>query len=241
MLHKSLLCVNVLALVGLGCVKPQPGNYFPLTPNSTWTYEVTSHSQELQYQVIDRVVGVEFVPLLRHSGIVVDERYNVDEGGTRPLVYSTRNGYLTRLDGLHYDHQVIAVPPWGRSEDVKFLPSALTANLAWRSVGWPFGRLPGSFDLRESHHTFAEPEEVIVAAGHFKDCIRVDTRALFEGGPHTRFKTTVRLFYSDWYAPEVGLVKSVAKEGPADGAETERVELIRFKVAAKTAIASSAR
>jgi hypothetical protein len=117
----------------------------------------------------------------------------------------------------------------------------LIPNVSWHSVGTPYGRLPGSFHLREFHHTFAEPEAVIVAAGHFRQCIRIDTRAIFEGGPYARFNEGVRLYYSDWYAPDVGLVKSVARQGTMDGAETERVELIHFNVAPQSVIATSAK
>jgi hypothetical protein len=239
MLQRFSFWINVLALFGLSCAQPRPGNYFPLTPNSIWTYEVTSHSQGLQFQLIDKVVGVEYVPVLRRSGIVVDERYDVDRGGTRPLLYYSRNGYLTRLFGLDYYNQTIRLPPWGRSEDARFLPSTLTPNVAWHSVGTPYGHLPGSFRLREFHYTFAEPEEVIVAAGQFRQCIRVDTSTVYEGGPYKRFKQQVTLYYSDWYAPDVGLVKSVARQGTIDGVESERVELIHFNVAPETIIASS--
>jgi hypothetical protein len=241
MLQRFSLWINVLAFLGLSCVHPRPGNYFPLTPNSTWTYKITSRSEELQFQVVDKVIGVEYVPALRRSGIVVDERYEVDGGGTRPLLYYSRKGYLTRLFGFDYYHQTIIVPPWGRSEDARFLPSTLAPDITWHSVGAPYGGLPGSFHLREFHHTFAEPEDVIVAAGHFGQCIRVDTSAVFEGGPYARFKQQVKLYYSDWYAPDVGLVKSVARQGTTDGAESERVELLHFNVAPGTVIASSAK
>jgi hypothetical protein len=239
MLKKSSLWVSVFALFGLGCTGSRVGNYFPLTPDSTWTYEITSRSQDLKYQVTDKVVGFEYVPVLQRAGIVVDERFDVSGGGTRPMLYYSRNGYLTRLFGFDYDHQIITVPPWGRSEDASFLPNVLVPSLAWRSIGLPYGRLPGAFRLRESHFAYAEPQEVIVEAGHFKDCIRVDTRALFVGGPYRRFKDTTRLDYSDWYAPEVGLVKSVAREGSSHGAQTDRVELVRFSVAPATLLATS--
>jgi hypothetical protein len=208
----------------------RPANYFPLTPNSTWTYEVTSHSQDLQFHVIDKVEGVEYVPALGRTGIVVNERYDIDRGGTRPLLYYSRRGYLTQLFGFDYYHRTIRLAPWGISEEPRYLPSRLAPNISWDSIGIPYGHLPGSFRLRESHHTFAQLGEVIVAAGHFRECIRVDMCAVFEGGPYARFNDGVKLYYSDWYAPNVGLVKSIARGDAVNGPEIERVELVRFKV-----------
>jgi hypothetical protein len=230
MFPKSWFWATALAFFGPGCMHFRPANYFPLTPDSTWTYEVISHSQDLQFHVIDKVVGVEYVPVLGRSGIVVDERYDIDRGGTRPLLYYSRRGYFTQLFGFNYEHRTIRLAPWGISEEPRYLPSRLAPNISWHSIGVPYGHLPGSFRLRESHHTFAQPGEVIVAAGHFKECIRVDTRAVFEGGPYARFRDGVRLYYSDWYAPDVGLVKSIARGGAVNGPETERVELVRFTV-----------
>jgi hypothetical protein len=230
MFQKSWFSATALAFFGLSCTHFRSPDYFPLTPHSNWTYKVTSHSQGLQFHIIDKVVGVEYVPVLKRTGIVVNERYDIERGGTRPLLYYSRRGYLTQLFGFDYYHRTIRLAPWGISEEPRYLPSRLAPNISWHSIGAPYGSLPGSFHLRESHHTFAQPGEVIVVAGHFKGCIRVDTRAVFEGGPYARFKDGVRLYYSDWYAPDVGLVRSIARGDTVNSAELERVELVDFKV-----------
>jgi len=230
-----LLAVATFALVTSGCAKEHgasTGDYFPLTANSTWTYQVTSKSQRSTYVVIDRVIGMQYVPALKLTGIVVDEFWNMERGGARPLVYYAKEGYLTRLSGLDYDHQSILAPAWGRSEDARFIPTALIPNASWTSIDSPYGHMPGAFNLTQTHRTFVEPAAVMVVAGDFKDCIRVETQSLYEGGPYTKQKGT-ELLYSDWYAPDVGLVKTVAREGGMGGAEVERVELIRFNVASK--------
>ena len=41
-----------------------------------------------------------------------------------------------------------------------------------------------------------------------------------------------KLTYEDWYAPNVGLIKTITYEGDAGGPEMERVELIHFKLPA---------
>ncbi|MGH7932641.1 MAG: TapB family protein [Candidatus Binataceae bacterium] len=204
--------------------------FFPLEVNSVWTYQVKSKSQRQTYVMTDRVVGVKYVPSLNVTGNVVEEFYNLDRGGTRPIIYLTKNGYLTRLSGLDYKKDAIEAPAWGRSEDGMFLPERLMPNLAWNNTIFPFGHMAGSFDIKQSHRSFIEAEDVVVPAGHFTNCIRVETSAHYEGGSYAKMKGKMDLTYEDWYAPHVGLIKTVALEGGPKGPEMERVELIRFNV-----------
>jgi len=228
------LAAFALAVVSLAGCKPADlgsgTNYFPLTPNSTWTYQILAKSQGTQYQITDRVVGVKYVPALKLTGLVVDESYSIARGGTRPLVYYAKNGYIARLSALDYDEKTIMAPSWGRSEEAQFLPLQLTPNLVWTNVIFPYGNLSGSFDINQSHRTFAETKPVETPAGSFSNCIRIETQAKYEGGMYARRKQNLQLTYIDWYAPNVGLVKTVALEGGPDGPEMDRVELLSFSV-----------
>ncbi len=143
-------------------------NYFPLTPNSTWTYQIVAKSQGTQYQITDRVIGVKYVPALKITGSVVDETYSLER-------------------------------------------------------------------INQSHHTFVETKEIETPAGRFNNCIRIETQAKYEGGMYARKKQQLQLTYLDWYAPNVGLIKTVALEGGPTGPEMDRVELLRFNVAPSSA------
>lgn len=202
-------------------------NFFPLGPNTVWTYKIDSKSQRANYVVTDRVVGSQYVPALGITGQVVQEFYNLDRAGLRPIVYQDTGGYLTRLSGLDYAANQIKAPAWGRSEERNFIPEHLTPNLAWSNILFPYGKLPGGFDITQAHKSFMEPAEVVVPAGHFRNCIRIETIAHYEGGQYAKQKLT--LTYEDWYAPNVGLVRTVAYQDSADGPEMERVELMRFE------------
>ena len=83
----GLILAAALAIAPLaGCDSGNVGsgtNYFPLTPNSTWTYQIFAKSQGTQYQVTDRVIGVKYVPALKLTGSIVDESYSLERGGTR--------------------------------------------------------------------------------------------------------------------------------------------------------------
>jgi hypothetical protein len=202
-------------------------DFFPLAPDSVWTYQVNSKSQHTTYVVTDKAVGEKYVPSLNVTGEVVEEYYNMDRGGTRPIVYITKNGYWTRLSGLDYSKADIEAPAWGRSEEGEFMPATLMPGINWKSEIFPFGHMPGSFDIRQQHRTFFEPTEIVVPAGHFAGCVRIETQALYEGGSYTKLGK-LGLVYEDFYAPHVGLVKTLALEGNLHGREIERVELIRY-------------
>ena len=230
----GLIVAFALALASLeGCKTGNIGsgtNYFPLTPNSTWTYQIFAKSQGTQYQITDRVVGVKYVPALKLTGSIVDESYSLARGGTRPLVYYAKDGYIARLSALDYDQKNILAPSWGRSEEAQFLPLQLQPNLIWTNVIFPYGHLSGAFDINQSHHTFAETKPIETPAGRFDNCIRIETQAKYEGGMYARKKQQLQLTYMDWYAPNVGLIKTVALEGGPTGPEMDRVELVRFNV-----------
>jgi hypothetical protein len=203
-------------------------DFFPLAPDSVWTYRVNSKSQRTTYVVTDKAVGEKYVPSLNITGEVVQEYYNMDRGGTRPIVYITKNGYWTRFSGLDYSKDDIEAPAWGRSEEGEFMPAILTPGVNWKSQIFPFGHMPGSFDIRQLHRTFFESAEVVVPAGHFAGCMRIETEAVYEGGSYAKFGKPLRLVYEDYYAPHVGLIKTLALEGNSYGREVERVELLRF-------------
>ncbi|HJU11158.1 MAG TPA: hypothetical protein VJ728_09795 [Candidatus Binataceae bacterium] len=243
----ALLACVVFSAPLIGCqgksARFDPGlarDFFPLEPDSVWTYRINSKSQHSTYVVTDKAVGEKYVPSLNITGEVVEEYYNMDRGGTRPIVYITKNGYWTRLSGLDYSKQDIEAPAWGRSEEGEFMPAVLTPGINWKSRIFPFGHMPGSFDIRQLHRTFFEPADVIVPAGHFAGCMRIETEAMYEGGSYAKMGKPLRLVYEDYYAPHVGLVKTLALEGTARGREIERVELIRFLAAQSPKTAKSA-
>jgi hypothetical protein len=212
-------------------------DFFPLLPNMAWTYRVTSRSQHTTYAVTDEVVGNKYIPSLELTGSVVQEFYDFDRGGMRPIVYYERRGYFARFSGLDYEMREIDSPMWGRSEEMDFLPERLAPDQAWNNTLFPYGRLPGSFNITQSHQTFFDPNEIMVPAGRFGGCIRIETAARYHGGLYDQQKQALALSYEDWYAPNVGLVLTVAHEGTPNGPEIERVELLHFARDARRAVA----
>jgi hypothetical protein len=222
-----LLAMMSLAGCNSGHGEEPTVNYFPLIRNSTWTYQITNKSRGTQYRITDHVVGPTYVPSIKAVSFVVDESCSLACEGGRPLMYYAENGYLSRVSPLHYDREKIDGSSFGRSEEARFLPLHLMPNMIWNGGTYPYAGLFGSF-FGQTHRTFAENKLIEVPAGRFSGCIRVETQTTrkdTDGG-----RRDFQLSYIDWYAPSVGLVKTLALEGGTEGLEMERVELLRFKI-----------
>jgi hypothetical protein len=237
----TLALIGLLSVSGAACKNTRlaaapSAAFFPLKPDMMWMYRVQSKSQQREYIVTDTVVGEQYVPALKVTGEVVQEFYNLDRAGLRPIVYTQKEGYLTRLSGLDYVNDKITPPAWGRSVEENFLPERLSPDTIWENKLFPYGKLPGSFDVAQSHKSFTEGRAVTVPAGRYEGCIRIDTLAQYEGGPYAQRHLVLKLAYEDWYAPNVGLVRTIAYQGGPAGPEMERVELIRFNNGEKTSL-----
>lgn len=129
-------------------------------------------------------------------------------------------GYITRASDLD-DHGRILF------EERRFLPQVLKPDLTWSNSLFPFDRMPEAFRVTQTHRTFSEADEVAVPAGHFSHCIRIETEAVYRDSS-SKEDGARRLRYLDWYAPNVGLVKTLVLESGFFGSEIARVELLSF-------------
>jgi hypothetical protein len=221
-----MLSVVVVSLVNLRSdVKGDSELFFPLRAESRWTYSVDSQTQQLKYLLFDVAKGSNYVGKLHRRCLIVDETYNLEKGGRRPVIYYPSDGYLNRVSGLQYNGDEIEFPPWTLAEEKQFLPLRMRANGAWSNLLRPFGNLNNAPVISQLHKSFAEPQEIVVPAGKFRGCLRVETTARFTGGA---YREPMILQYFDWYAPNVGLVKTIARETDRNGRIVEDVELIEF-------------
>jgi hypothetical protein len=114
------------------------------------------------------------------------------------------------------------------SEEQEFLPRLLRPGLTWSNSVSPFGALPEGFQLTQTHRTSLETGTVQVPAGSFANCIRIETETLYNTNSPAKAVSARRLKYVDWYAPNVGLIKTLVFEGGFFGGEVARVELLSF-------------
>ncbi len=140
----------------------------------------------------------------------------------------TEGGYINRVS--------VDGPTWIRFEETRFLPQLLKPGLIWSNSFFPFGHLREAlaFHVVQHHRTFLESGD---------GCIRIETEAEYQRNiPQSA--PSLRLRYIDWYAANVGLVRTVVLKGGFFNSEVARVELLSFakspvEVAARSSQAAS--
>ena len=238
-----LILETVFLLPGTWCAPPEgptvPGiglfseveSLFPLRPGNRWTYELSGDWYERPQHLVVEVKGLQSVPRLQKEVMVVDETHpGVDPKAPRdvlPVLYSSHAGYLVRNTNHVYANDerstMVATAIIGES----FAP-VLPMDLEKKSVGWKnmdMGRMATMSELGTQYRVGRAPEVVIVKAGKFEGCIRAETKIERVSGRG--------FLYIEWYAPAVGMVKSVTKELP-DGRLVEKKELLEMNSAPAT-------
>jgi hypothetical protein len=194
------------------------GTFFPLHRGSSWTYRIIDKKQAINGIVTDRALGAGHIDTLKAAGEAVSESANMNGGSESTFLYVMEDGYLTRVSS-------VGIPVWA-SYERRFLPQYLKPGLTWSNSVFPFGRFRGAFYIKQTHRTFLQAGDVVVPAGRFSGCIRIETDAVY--GP-PRKDGVLHLKYVDWYAPNVGLVKTgVLKSGWFSDSEVARLELVTF-------------
>jgi hypothetical protein len=228
-----------LALTQLaGCQKQAPfkpalaGHFFPLRAGLTWMYQVT-YADGARQRIADRVVSAD-QPDTSRSGVLVMSDYSGVDGSlairadvreSAQMIevqtwYVLENGYITRSESLGELSRI-------RLEEHGFLPQYLWPGGAWSNTLSPFEHLSEDFlTVKQNHRTFLEEHNIVVPAGTFADCIRIETEASYSY--RSRAGSDNKRFFTDWYAPNVGLVKTLVLTSGPNGREIARIELLRF-------------
>lgn len=236
-------CRVALALVvtlAFGCtaavkherVRSATADFFPLTPSSHWEYLVTRRTEGSPLHFVATVSPDEFQGPNGHGCRIVDEHYGDRPSAERtPIVYCTEGGFLHRVMSLEYRGASLADNGL-RSGELKFLPVNLTATHSWEGRTSAY-RLPdgSGFEVRQLHQVYEQPEPIAVPAGRFEHCARVETTAIHSAmAPDgTAVGPRIVYYYSDWYAPGVGLVRTEQRSASAEVLVT--VELVGYQIA----------
>jgi hypothetical protein len=222
----SIFFLALTAIPLLGCLHRSSfdpgsaGSFFPLSPGSTWTYRITDQDRHTTEILTDHAIDRSGTRPNDIGGGVVSEHEGAGGENNLTILYSVENGYVTRI----FD--------FGSSSGVQFsergfLPLLLKPDLTWSNSAFPFGPFREGFHLTQTHHTVLETNLVLVPAGSFSNCIRIETQVSYEGNLSQHLRPR-RLKYLDWYAPGVGLIKTVVRENGYFGDEVARVELLSF-------------
>lgn len=206
-------------------------DFFPLTPSSSWEYLVNRRSDGAPLRFVATVQPDQFTGPNGHSCRVVDERYGDRPTGDRtPIVYCTEGGFLHRVMSLEYRGETLEDNGM-RSAESKFLPVNLDHTNSWESRTNAYQLPDGSgFEVRQLHQVYLQREPIEVPAGRFEHCARVETTAIHSAtapdgsavGPHLVY------YYSDWYAPGVGLIRTEQRSASAQVLAT--IELVGYRI-----------
>jgi hypothetical protein len=221
MIFLSALVLGTIQLTSCQNKSFDPGiaaTFFPLGQGLKWTYRVLDRTRGTTYILSDRVVGPTHIST-GHLGVEVESQYSGPSGLFNSLIiYFAKNGYLARQSGIG----TVEVT----SPERAFLPQLLKPDLAWSNSIVPFDQQSHGFRVSQTHRTFFETRAVEVPAGSFSGCIRLESDALYQSSNASDF--SLKLKYIDWYAPRVGLVKTVVEQSGFFGSELWRIELLTF-------------
>lgn len=234
---------GVLALSMAGCASrllqptqpPAPADFFPLADASRWEYVVRHFPGGKAFKFIAVVRGERFVAAAGRRCRVVDETYTGFGGGfAHPVAYCRRGGFLDRVMSIEY--QGTRLRDNGlKSVERRFLPVVLAPGISWEGLTNAYQLPDGSgYVVRQVHRAMLERDVVEVPAGRFQDCLRVETKALHNARNRERvIGPTVIFYYVDWYAPGVGLVKTLQTARRGEAQPISQIELLSYDVFAE--------
>jgi hypothetical protein len=248
---KRHLFYLLLTFCQLACQKERPPGatqvdaFFPLILGTTWSYEIVDEVRNTTTTFTDKVERTQFTanggPLKADNGnatrasyeTVVSETSGSD--GQLLVLYKSSSQYIGRslsfgrLEDGSSDYQII-------STELKFLPRLLKPGVHWSNTTVPFGSMSSDLKIVQTHVVYAEDDVVTVPAGRFSNCIRIVTSAVFMSDSSDSGRERRYLEYVDWYAPNVGLIKTSLSRTGFFGGEIAKVELIQFRQGSFTGV-----
>lgn len=208
--------------------------YFPLHADHEWVYEISRRQDSDHARLSVRARGDQFVPPLHKRAHVVEERYTTSSsappGEPVILAYYQEEGFVHRAMSLEYrGHEIVQLGP--NAAETRFLPLRLDERSSWSGTTTAYDMPDGSgYSVEQTHAALRESAVVDVPAGRYGGCIRVDTVAVQQiRGEGRRRGHAITFYYRDWYAPNVGLVRSHLSDRPDHGNLLAETRLISFE------------
>ena len=241
------LLAGMLAVSSPGCTRSADDrgspDFFPLHSEDTWVYDVVRPLHNERTRMTVRVRGDRYIQPLGRRCQLVDETYaagttalGLSSGAAAqpelyPVAYCHKDGYLFRALSLEYDGREIRDIGLGSSEE-RFLPDGLRSDLSWDSVTTAYNLGGGTtYGVHQTHRTVLEAVPINVPAGWFNGCVRVETVALHQGQHEGKYDgDPIVWYYTDWYAPNVGLIRTTQSTRPDGGPPTAQIELVSYDV-----------
>jgi hypothetical protein len=230
----SLLIIAAVALAfTLAPTSPAALEFFPLAKNNRWKHLVVFSGGDYIYYMTETVVD-DGLQLSDGKSFVVSEEYEplttTAPEAKSTVAYFRKDGFLHRYPWLDSNGAKVWDTKLGEGAE-QILPSPYVGELTWpvmlKADVWPLSGRQHSSSVASAR---IDPEEVWVAGGVFRNCLRIETITANQlPDPKTKKLTTFDLHHVEWYAPGVGLVRAISSEG--EGTPIKSVtELVEYTV-----------
>jgi len=205
-MNRAVAVVSLAALAACAAFRIASrgdATYFPMSAHRVWEYHFRHLESGDVWPVIVRSRGPRFVPELGRIAAIFDEDY---PDQSVPVAFFLAEGFLQSEIGLRYrvEHGVELMPIG--IQPMRVMPMPPRVGMHWAYLEQVFGTAVdgAALDIRWSGSVSRE-ESVLVPAGVFRDCLRVESVAVHR----MPMEASAREYrYVDWYAPNVGLVKN---------------------------------
>jgi hypothetical protein len=164
--------------------------YYPLKPGITWTYKVTSDKHDTRKIVVTNLAAKEIKDLS-----LTPRKW--DTGGAVKYVLIGSDDKGVYRYGEQPSETAEPVPTTPR---VYYLHDPLNTGTTW-----DIKVKLGEDNLTVNLTIDSVSEKVTVPAGTYKDCLKIK-----HAGGSQKDGASISLEAYEWYAPDVGLVKSIA-------------------------------
>jgi len=192
------------------------GPVFPLSPGSRWVYRVRNPAGEIA-TLMAQVKGQRYLPSQNTVAAVVEETGGVPgeptfDSSSDAVAYYRKEGFVFRAPWLHDDGSNVP--------EEMVLPEDPSREQVWNGSYHLFAS-PGAgamYRFQSASRIASTSDTVSVPAGRFKRCLRIETTLAATVGAGTK-PITITHYYTEWYAPGIGLVKA---ESSVDASGTKR-------------------
>ena len=198
--------------------------YFPIRDDRTWTYNILAEDTSETYAITYKDISQDtFTTVQTFSTLTSEVRWNCGPEGLLSNEYANFN--LPEQENISFETIELSgvfLPPVEQWQVGYTWQTSYKVKLNTTVEGFTV-EAEAEVIL---DHVLSAYEEVSVAAGTFPQAARVDTNGVMNLSFFGE-TTEIPLVYSDWYARDVGLVKSGSES--AENMLTYYTELVSFE------------
>jgi len=217
-MRKPMIIAAILLfflLPGPTCCGEPAENYYPVKEGMTWVYSITSNKPGAS-----KITVTNLAPRELQGKTVAPRKWEVEGGVKYYFIAKDDTGVYRYAEqrGDTGEPQII-------SPKVYYLKNPVDVGTTWDTT-----TKMGQDDLKVNITVESIREKVQVPAGSYKECVKLK----HEGKMEAKKGSALTLTAYEWYAPGVGLVKSMftikqSIKGKAEAADSVTHQLESFK------------